>query len=116
MLICDLAFGSITDYADCLFKQLVAEQRHNYGRLPGKVVLHYKARVGERARESRYPSASCSDFWYSHQRNLRRGVIASIDCDHGTEIAVNWDDGTTSGYSIGGLKCGKKGGYGLVYY
>jgi hypothetical protein len=96
------AFGA--EFYQCkkqVLRQCAREQYRNYSRLPGKIVLQHYAKVGERVRLS-----------YSHDRH---GVISSKDCDHGTEIAVTWDDGTTWGDASGGLKCGKKDCYSLVY-
>lgn len=112
-LTCDLAFGSSGDYSDCMFQKCIEEQRRCYSRIPGKIVLQDQAKVGERVRESRYPHKGYHGW--VRPRNLARGTITSLDCDHGSEMAVEWDDGTVSGNRTGGLKCGKKGSYRLVY-
>jgi|SaaInl74LU_5_DNA_1037368.scaffolds.fasta_scaffold29111_1 hypothetical protein len=109
--ICDFAVdtGSVVNY---VFRKCLAEQWRRYSRLPGKIVLQNKAKVGERVRRRfRFSSPNLK----LPQNNLQRGVIISKDCDHGTEIAVKWDNGTVSGDANGGLKCGKKGQYALVY-
>eukprot|EP00984_Skeletonema_dohrnii_P023171 scaffold12250_cov150-Skeletonema_dohrnii-CCMP3373.AAC.1 len=110
-LICDFAVGSVVNY---VFRKCLAEQRRRYSRLPGKIVLQNKAQVGERVRRNFYPVFSSPNLKLP-QNSLQRGVIISKDCDHGTEIAVKWDNGTVSGNTNGGLKCGKKGQYALVY-
>ena len=106
-LICDFAFDGLSLAKD-LFKRYLTEQRRRYSRLPGNIVFQHEANVGERVRVRLH-------CWQLSQRNLNRGTIISKDCDHGTEIAVRWDDGTVSGNTDVGLKCGKKGIYSLVY-
>lgn len=100
--ICDFAFGeSLHTYRRRKILDGVREQHRLYSRLPGKIVLHHKAKVGERVR-------------YPHRR-WPTGTITSLDCDFGSEVAVRWDDANVTGNDAGGLKCGKKGLYQLVY-
>ena len=102
-IICEFAFGFSRDN---VLMHCVARQRRHYSRLPGKIVLRERARIRERVRES-----YCL---YSGEVG-RVGTIISLHCDSGTEIAVRWDDGSVNGNLRGGLKCGKKGRYDLVY-
>lgn len=112
-LICDFAFK--VD-ATLMLRECIMEQHRKYSRLPGKIVFNSEAKVGERVRESRWPS-----HWYGYESilsskgKLRSGIITSLDCDHNSEVAVEWDDGTKYGNTLAGIKCGKKGKYGLVY-
>ena len=115
-LVCNFAFGGTTDHADSLLRKCISEQMCQYSRLPGKLVFYNKALAGERVRESKYPWIGYGKYFGWRSRGVRRfGTIARTDCDHGTEVAVAWDDGTVSGDALGGLKCGKKGVYRLVY-
>ena len=109
-MICDFAFGEPSN--DDKFRNCIEKQRRNYSRLPGDIVLQGNAMVGERVRASRYPRFNCQHYSVPP---CGRGTIVSLDCDGGTEIAVKWDDGSVWGNSMGGLQCGKKGNYRLVY-
>ena len=112
-MVCEFAFDKVVnnDGMWAFFKtkrdECVREQMRCYRRHSGKIVFNNKATVGERIRESRDPCY--------RSKQPRHGTIISLECDHQSEVAVRWDDGSETGDIDAGRKCGKKGFYHLVY-